>query len=676
MVSNHQQKKYASYKVSDNGREQSSDAQSSDAQSSSAPPASYAQATSFFGMAKGYISSLVSTSTNPPLAVTFHVILPYCDQDVYIPMVLGGISELGEWQPEQGVRLEHIRGDYWVSSTVLIPSSNTDVWYKYVLHNKADPTRSLWEGHSEHDDRKLAKNYTNVFDVWNDSKIYGINRANMKCAFIYGILQSLRPVPDTEELSQSDQYDIPSPAEFKDAVMMYQSLLKQQHELALASVSAEKIAQIVQEMPSHTYRLFVFILLGYSMENRMRNLPDTFPSGYLLSCLPQFDEGMLPSGTKVNLPRVVDALVLHNSQSGSYDWMIMFGLSEKFGLQWDSSVRPPHVGSHPDSFKEAFGEYVVPITATMELLEKVSTLKVVITWRFFVWLLVRVAACQQDLVLLYESETFGNLFKRDGIERGFLSRLSTILPKESPSPAVLLRTYQQLPKRLLSMCGDVYRERVLEMLTNPWKAPAELTAILASGDAGASGLTTDLLHSLFVLPEHADVFRKVFGRFATSVAPELKTLLPSLLQEFVFKLSDEELERMRGPLLGMVVDCKNWYKSLPQNLSVYLSLYTLSRIVPPPRVNAKLWPTDSIVDMGKERIRRANGEQLLMAAPQVGQLESIHVMKMFLELVRPTLKSVLDRTYSGFNRPTKQEAVPEYLAWICEKGKSLNIPNQ
>lgn len=290
-------------------------------------------------------------------------------------MVLGEIPELGKWHPEEGLLLKHVRDNYWVSSTVMIPS-NTDVRYKYVLHNKAKPENSLWEGHGEYDNRRLTE-FPDVFDVWNNNSTCWIDWARMECAFIYGIFQSLDP--DTDEQSQSDHNDIPSHM-FKNAVMKYQSLLKQQHDLALASVSAEKIAQIVQDMPSPTW-LLAFILLGYSIE-KARNLPVTFPSGHLLSCLPQFKEEMLPSGTNVNVRNIVDALVLHNSQSGSYDWMIMFGLSEAFGSRWTDSVRSPRMASHPDSFKYAFDRYAVPNVAVMYHTEKASTLKVIMTWRF------------------------------------------------------------------------------------------------------------------------------------------------------------------------------------------------------------------------------------------------------------------------------------------------------
>lgn len=281
---------------------------------------------------------------------------------------------------------------------------------------------------------------------------------------------------------------------------------------------------------------------------------------------------------------------------------------------------------------------------------------------------------------MHDSETFSHVLKWSGIEGEFLGRLSTILPKESP--VALLRAYRQLPTHLVSKYDDVYRRLVLEMFNNSrlnWKDPAELAAIIASAaGAGASG-QTDLLHSLFVLPDHADVFRKVFKCFADPGIPERRTLVPNLLQEFVFKLSNGQLEGMRTSLNGIITDCKAWYRSLPRDYSVYFSLQVLSLIVPPSKVyrNLKMWPTDEIVNIGKERMGRARDEQLLKVAPQVGQLESIPVKKMFVELVQPKLQSILERTYSArLNHPTGEEAIPEYLAWICEKGKSLNIPNK
>ncbi|RUS34694.1 hypothetical protein BC938DRAFT_479135 [Jimgerdemannia flammicorona] len=261
------------------------------------------------------------------------------------------------------------------------------------------------------------------------------------------------------------------------------------------------------------------------------------------------------------------------------------------------------------------------------------------------------------------------------MENEFLVRLSAVLAKESA--ASLLRTYQQLPAQLVSKCSNTYRERVLAILTDTWhdwKEP-ELAAIIACADTGFAEPATDLLHSLFTLPEHANIFRKVFARFVTN--PRLKGLLPKLLGLFVFTLSKQQLERMRIDIVSMGTDCKNWYRSLPQQDVVYHSLQKLSLIVPPPKVDVAMWPTSELVAMGKARIQRASNEQLLKAAPQVGLLRSDSVLKMFYDLVKQKLQDILVREAAGrLDRTRGEEAVSESLAWIYEKGNTLNVPNR
>ncbi|CAB4416538.1 unnamed protein product [Rhizophagus irregularis] len=291
--------------------------QSQDQQSSSST------FSSFINTAKNLIRTDEEEPDDTHIKIKFHVHLPSNISGMGEPIIMGNIPELGEWK-EFKVKLRQFKRSfqsyttYWYSEPIKIPIERFQraVKYKYAIYKKGGKknknTSSFhYEGISDKDDRVLEM-YKNQFDIWMKN-----NRDQQQGISDYMFLETI--------------YNSVNQNNFKEAILEYDKILKNNRELTKSVTNLEFINRRKQEKSVHK-RLFLCFLLGQCSFNSnfigKFELPRNFHPGSLLEVISKIQHDTFPSENLRVVSKGIGLLIHHDIDRRSFEWLRIFPVAQ------------------------------------------------------------------------------------------------------------------------------------------------------------------------------------------------------------------------------------------------------------------------------------------------------------------------------------------------------------
>jgi hypothetical protein len=322
---------------------------------------------SIINTAKNTAKSFMRTEEEPDddkhIKIQFHVHLPASMSGNGEPIVIGSIPELGGWN-EPKVKLRQFKRNfqsttYWCSEPIRIPIERFQnaVKYKYAIFIKKgnkknkNPQPFQYEGNDEKDDRVLEM-CKNQFDIWmKNNKNNQYDRIND-----YMFLEII--------------YNSVNQNNFKDAILEYDKVLKNNRELMRSVTNFEFVNRRKQEKSIHK-RLFLCFLLGHCSSNSnfvgKSELPSHFLPGSLLEVIKEIRPDTFPSNCLRNVLKGIELLIHRDIDRRSFEWLNIFQIAHCIDPKYNfiDSISFNYDVNYTENFFEKL-DMVIPYIDTID----------------------------------------------------------------------------------------------------------------------------------------------------------------------------------------------------------------------------------------------------------------------------------------------------------------------